>query len=315
MLVLDAVRPIPLDAIGPKHGYPGVVRYVSPNTNEHPLKRLTTSEVTGYRLAQVAVAVVWETGKDRAVTGGTTGGRRDGASAHGVLAGLGMPADMPCYFAVDIDTTGPLVAAYFRALGDVLPVERIGAYGGIKVLSWLFDQGLITYGWQTSAWSSGRWDKRAQAQQYSYDVPVGGVLCDVSRTMADDWGQWNPNGSNEDRGLIMQVDSFAPAALAQLQEAVLSAKVQGRPAAEQADAGLSLGWATRGAYYRSGYVANTAVEAIEAALDHQAVTLGNLATLPGGSTEQLGALAAAWRAGADAIDKMVGPAPDPTPAP
>jgi peptidoglycan hydrolase-like protein with peptidoglycan-binding domain len=47
----------------------------------------------------------------------------------------------------------------------------------------------VTYGWQTSAWSGGQWDNRAQLQQYNYKVMIGPAQVDQDRAMAQDFGQ------------------------------------------------------------------------------------------------------------------------------
>ena len=74
------------------------------------------------------------------------------------------------------------------ASASVLPADRVGAYGGYHVIRGLFDQGLIQWGWQTSAWSkvSGKlhWDPRAHLQQYRHDCSGGGLTqADVNRAM------------------------------------------------------------------------------------------------------------------------------------
>ena len=61
-----------------------------------------------------------------------------------------------------------MVASYFRGVNSVLGVNRTGGYGGYWTINRLFNSGLIRFGWQTSAWSGGLWDPRAQLQQYAY---------------------------------------------------------------------------------------------------------------------------------------------------
>jgi len=168
-----------------------VVRYLSPNTTNNPRKQLTAAEVAAYRAADLAICVVWETGTSRA-RAGRAAGQADATSAAAVAHSLGFPAGQPIYFAIDEDTTGAAVDAYFRGAADRIGVARVGAYGGIKPISYLFDHHLITFGWQTFAWSSGRWDPRAQAQQYRNDVTVAGVTVDLDRAMTSNYGQWEP---------------------------------------------------------------------------------------------------------------------------
>src|SRR5262245_15081840 len=166
-----------------------VVRYLSPATSNNPRKQLTAAEVHAYRAAELSICVVWETGTSRA-RAGRAAGQADATSAAAVVHSLGFPANQPIYFAIDEDTTGPLVDPYFRGVADRIGLSRTGAYGGIKPISYLFDHHLITYGWQTFAWSSGRWDPRAQAQQYRNDVTVAGVTVDLDRATTSHYGQW-----------------------------------------------------------------------------------------------------------------------------
>jgi hypothetical protein len=53
-----------------------------------------------------------------------------------------------------------------------------------------FDAKKITYGWQSYAWSGGKWDTRAQLQQYKNDMVMNGVGLDYDRAMVADYGQW-----------------------------------------------------------------------------------------------------------------------------
>jgi hypothetical protein len=100
------------------------------------------------------------------------------------------------YFAVDYDTTvGPHIRAYFKAIAAVVGLKRVGAYGSYRVIKALFDEGLITYGWQTYAWSGGKWDPRAQIQQYSNNETIGGASVDYDRAMHADYGQWPAAGT------------------------------------------------------------------------------------------------------------------------
>lgn len=169
-----------------------VVRYLSPSTPTNPGKALTVAELASYRAAGLAVCVVWETTATRA-TEGAPAGVTDARLAATAARTLGFPPGQPIYFAVDTDADGPSVGPYFRGVVSVLGLARVGAYGGIRPIGWLFDQGLITYGWQTYAWSAGRWDPRAQAQQYRNNVLVAGVLLDLDRAVTADYGQWGPD--------------------------------------------------------------------------------------------------------------------------
>ena len=79
----------------------------------------------------------------------------------------------------------------------VLPGGRLrprpvadGVYGGYYIVDELFNEGLVTFGWQTYAWSGGEWDSRAQLRQT--DNGVDDDQLDADDGMVTDYGQWGP---------------------------------------------------------------------------------------------------------------------------
>jgi peptidoglycan hydrolase-like protein with peptidoglycan-binding domain len=169
-----------------------VCRYVGSTVHGtgRSAKWLSPGEATALHSDGFDEVVVFETAAQRA-EGGAAAGTADAHTAVAELKYCGLPADLPVYFAVDYDTTvGPHLRAYFKAVAAVIGRSRTGAYGGYKVIKALFDEGLITYGWQTYAWSGGQWDSRAQLQQYSNGKTVGGASVDYDRAMHTDFGQW-----------------------------------------------------------------------------------------------------------------------------
>jgi hypothetical protein len=153
-------------------------------------KDLTKAEAEAHSKNGIHNAVVFETSAGRALQG-KAAGVEDAKYTLKRLAEIGAPEGSPAYFAVDVDTTADRVSAYFSGVRSVLGKNRTGAYGGYKVISGLLDKGLIKYGWQTYAWSYGKWDRRAQLQQYSNGHYVGGVSVDYDRAVASDYGQWH----------------------------------------------------------------------------------------------------------------------------
>ena len=89
------------------------------------------------------------------------------------------------------ERTGHEITEYFQGVNEVLGAGRTGVYGGFRQVGAMFDAGLVTFGWQTYAWSAGHWDARAQIQQYRNDQSIGGVSVDFDRATTADFGQWS----------------------------------------------------------------------------------------------------------------------------
>ncbi len=180
-------------------GYSFVGRYLSDRT-----KGITRGEYEALRAEGLDIYAYYETTAGAALDGYARG------VAHARDAFARMRAfgatEAPVYFAVDVDTTGPRVEPYFRGVLSVaVDVRRVGAYGGYHVIRWLFDQGLITYGSQTEAWSRVNgvltFDPRAQIRQFTlpkHGAPtVLGVSCDLNLATAVDFGQWHQSKEEE----------------------------------------------------------------------------------------------------------------------
>lgn len=165
-----------------------VCRYLSHDAS----KDLSRGEADRLSEAGIWIVVVWETTANRALSG-RAGGVADAQDAARQAAACGMPGDRPIYFAVDWDASASQQAtinAYLDGAASVIGRDRVGMYAGYGPIKRAFDAGKITYGWQTYAWSAGRWDSRAHIQQYRNGVRVGGADCDYDRAMKSDYGQW-----------------------------------------------------------------------------------------------------------------------------
>ncbi len=148
-------------------------------------KNWTLAMINAYHALGLGTVCVWETSAKRALAG-YAAGRNDAMAALRQEQALGLPPQLPVYFAVDFDETARqagAVASYFRGVNSVLGVNRTGGYGGYWTISRLFNAGLIRFGWQTSAWSRGLWDPRAQLQQYAYHNAY-----DWDRAMTSEYG-------------------------------------------------------------------------------------------------------------------------------
>lgn len=164
-------------------------RYLSHDTTG---KNLTRAEADDLSDAGIWLVVVWESTAKRPLDG-RSAGVADARDAAAQAAACGMPAGRPIYFAADWDAAASQqgkINAYLDGAASVIGRDRVGLYGGYGPVKRAFDAKKITYGWQTYAWSGGRWDKRAQLQQYSNDHEINGVGVDYDRAVDSDYGQW-----------------------------------------------------------------------------------------------------------------------------
>ncbi len=93
------------------------------------------------------------------------------------------------FYAVDYDANPAAVKPYFEGVADVAQ-RRVGVYGSYRVVEYLVDRKLVALGWQTLAWSQGRWSEKAQVQQYAIERTLGGCDVDYNRATASEWGAW-----------------------------------------------------------------------------------------------------------------------------
>lgn len=173
------------------NGVTGLIRYLAPATNVG--KFITQDELNSYRAAGFDLAFIWEWYAGRAKEGFASG-VQDATSALAQANALGIPSDVPLFFAVDYDAPDsdqPALNAYFDGVASVIGLPRTGSYGGYWIIKRLFDAGKITYGYQTYAWSGGNWDPRAQLRQVLNGQWGGQVDFDDATT--DNWGQWSSN--------------------------------------------------------------------------------------------------------------------------
>lgn len=200
------------------HGIGFVGRYISFD-GTHPA--LTAQEAQTYHQAGMPLVAIWEVDQKRAFEQLSLGGQHqlgaaDANAAKTALLQAG-GAGRPIYFTVDFDVTpkvwgttlmdtktgkqitiGDLVCAYFEGIKSVIGSKRAGAYGTYTVLHALFDQGLITYGWQQTfgGHANDPREKRAQLRQYDiypdqtgWGVSGAGAL-DLDRAVHKNFGQW-----------------------------------------------------------------------------------------------------------------------------
>lgn len=158
-------------------GYSFVSRYLSWLPNG---KVITPAERAKLHQNGVSIALNWEYDTDDA-QGGAANGTKMAAEAVRQAKALGYPKGCTLYFSVDQDTTASgAVHDFLSAAKQTVNAAgfRMGAYGGFRLISTAFDQHLIDDGWQTFAWSAGKWDPRAAMRQVKNGVSVLGADTD-----------------------------------------------------------------------------------------------------------------------------------------
>ncbi len=181
-------------------GAVAVCRYLTVVTPDTKGKLLTRAEAEGLSAAGIGIVSVFEfTAKD--ALGGHRQGKEYATLAHEQHTAAGGPSGRPIYFGVDFDTPdfasnlpntpehalaklGP-IGEYFRGCNDALGSHLTGAYGGFWVIKRLFEANLISFGWQTVAWSGGQRYPRIALYQTGFHGSYDENFTDVG-----DFGQW-----------------------------------------------------------------------------------------------------------------------------
>lgn len=176
-----------------QHGVTFVCRYLSEVNALTKVKLLTLAEAKALSAANISIVSNYEWYANRALEGFASG-VADAQIAKAQHAECGGPADKPIYFSVDCDCEGAQTVEYFKGVASVLGLSRTGAYGSYRVIKYLLDNDLISYAWQTYAWSGGQWDSRADIQQYENGVTLAGHSVDYNRAMKEDFGAWQIGG-------------------------------------------------------------------------------------------------------------------------
>jgi Domain of unknown function (DUF1906) len=176
-----------------------VCRYLSGGGS----KDIDSTELADYKAAGIPVIFVWETTGTDMVS--EAAGVNDAKAAQAELGKLAAAlrdtsiASAPVFFAAD-EASEPDMPDYVRGAASVLGKSRTGIYGGYSSVHAAFDGGLVSYGWQTYAWSSGEWENRALLRQVQNNVKLGPATVDIDEAaywssskvlgLGDDFGQW-----------------------------------------------------------------------------------------------------------------------------
>jgi len=207
-----ALKAAGVTAVGRYTGWDSVPGFASIGKN------LTPSEAEHLISNGFSIWLAFEYAAD-AARHGAVQGTKDGRLATEQLHALSAPPGMGVYFAVDFDIPdyAPHLAAgsasaraklgpvgdYFAAIRAAKPAYQVGGYGGYWAVSRLLDAGLITLGWQASAWSprnadgTVKFDPRAVLRQH-LGTPLPGTDLDTARLSTahgPDFGQWPRPGT------------------------------------------------------------------------------------------------------------------------
>ncbi len=129
-------------------------------------------------------------------------GPQHGASGVKAARALGLPAG--CALAFTQDTyipAGKRDAAVSYFAGAAAPVRsagyRVMGYGDADLMELCLERGAIDLIWQAGAdsWSQGRLAPHAVLWQRVGSPVYGGVTCDPNIVLAEDHGQWLPDGT------------------------------------------------------------------------------------------------------------------------
>lgn len=184
------------------NGLQFAVRYVTDGGPSFPTKLFTAGEANDLLANNVQPVSNWEYAADAAASGFNQG-VQDAQTALQIATSCGMPAGRPIYFSVDYDEPGDqatidAVNQYFAGVNSVIGVAATGIYGGYWPVSRAFNAGVVSWGWQTSAWSwtgvytqTPMLDPRINLWQEPAVLNVNGVSLDVDYAFTNDYGQWN----------------------------------------------------------------------------------------------------------------------------
>lgn len=170
-------------------GFNFICRYLGGDES----KDLTQQEAVRLSAAGFSLITVYESTATRALAG-QAAGEADARNAQHLLMQIGGAAKSAVvYFAVDFEAQPdqiPLIRAYFHGATRQLGQDRVGIYGGYEAVHETMSLDNVKYGWQTYAWSGGRWSPHAQLRQIRNDLTGYGISYDEDRALTLDFGQW-----------------------------------------------------------------------------------------------------------------------------
>src|SRR6476646_7230317 len=114
-------------------GFQGVGRYFSSGTSG---KNLTDTEIKTYHDGGLYIVPIWET-YETAPLKGAPQGKIDGAIYRSMLTKKGVPSNVPCVVAFDLNVFRDNVVAcmaYYNAFELAVMPYKVGPYGDLEML-------------------------------------------------------------------------------------------------------------------------------------------------------------------------------------
>lgn len=161
------------------------VRYLSSTS-----KGLTLTELQDLKLHGISIALVYESGAGRSLSG-KAAGMVDAAAAADQIHKLGLP-NLPVYFAVDFDASAIQqiqIDNYLAGIASVLGANRVGIYGSYGVIERCQQNKTATWFWQTYAWSHGMTAPGIHLYQYKNGQTINGASVDYCQALQLNYGQ------------------------------------------------------------------------------------------------------------------------------
>lgn len=164
------------------------VRYLYPDGQGG--KGLDASELQDLQAHGIEVPVVYESYAARAKEG-RSAGHVDAETAQSALEAVGLPKNMPIYFAVDYDAPESdqnAIDEYLRGCAEVIGADRVGVYAGYWIVKRCSENKTAKWLWQTYAWSGNNWFPGNHIEQYNNGQNINGSV-DLDRSKKDNYGQ------------------------------------------------------------------------------------------------------------------------------
>lgn len=183
----DCSAGVPSGAGARAKGYESAVRYLPKNgsSSVHVIGHHEFVDLTNHG---ISVALVYEAPSGARAGAGHAAGVSDAKFALGKAREVVATEPRCVYMAVDFDAEPSAVVPYFQGAKSVLG-SACGAYGSFRVLDRLLNDGLISFGWQTAAWSKGQLRQGIALYQRVGAHDIDGVTVDLDVICRNDFGQ------------------------------------------------------------------------------------------------------------------------------